>query len=392
MTTTEERVKRDLSALRIDREETREESSLGQVVRWIVVLALIAGAIAFAYLKLIAPRNDPRVELLTVQPSVNIRTSQLLTATGYLVADRQATITPKVSGRVVKINFRVGDEVTAGQPLVVLESDEVRAVVSEAEAQYAEARREYERQASLWRSGVTSRALVDNAESQMKMARARLARVRVNLGDMIVRAPFAGTITTESVELGEIATPMTMGTPSGGRSGAIATLSDLESIEVEVDVNESNLGKLRVGTPAEVSVDAVPGRKFRGRVRTIIPTANRAKGVVQARVEILDDKSLLLPDMSATVSFLEREKTSSEIAEKPRIWVPASTVGRGSAGAYVAVIDPDNRVQHRPVTTGETREGRIEIVSGIAPGATIVASEIEQLKPGQRVRLPKQEE
>lgn len=378
--------KRDLSALRINRDDESVERR-GGALRWLIIAIIVAAVAGVVYAKLIAPRSYPSVELTTVQPTLNVTTEQSLTASGYLVADRQATITPKVAGRVVKINFEAGSKVRAGDALVVLESDELEAVIREADAAHAEARREYNRQAALFEQGVTSRALLDSAEAQLKTSRARLDRVRVNLADMVVRAPFSGTITTESVELGEIVTPMTMGTPSGGRSGAIATLTDLDTLEVEVDVNENNVGKMRVGQPAEVTVDAFPGRKFRGQVRKILPTANRAKGVVQARVAITDDKSGLVPDMSATVSFLERAKTEAEMAERPRMWVPASAIGNGPNGPYVVTIDADRRVRWNSVKTGESKGGRTEIISGLAPGAQIVTSNIEELREGQKVKL-----
>jgi HlyD family secretion protein len=383
-----EKPKHDLSALRINRDEEPRERNVAGIIKWVVILLVVLGLGALVYSRVIAPRSYPEVELTTVQPSVNVVNDQLLTASGYLVADKQATITPKVAGRVVAINFEVGSQVTAGQSLVVLESDELRAMIREAEAAHAEALREFNRERALFREGVTSRAMFDSADAQMKTSRARLDRIRVNLADMVVRAPFSGTITTESVELGEIVTPMTMGTPSGGRSGAIATLSDLNTLEVEVDVNENNVGKMKVGQPAEVTVDAFPGRKFRAQVRKILPTANRAKGVVQARVAISDDKAGLVPDMSATVSFLERAKTDAELAEKPKLWVSASSVGRDSDGPYVVTITADNRVKFTRVTTGASKEGRTEIVSGLTAGTKIVSSDLEGLEEGTKVKLP----
>lgn len=381
-----EKPKHDLSALRINRDDDHDRGR-GGWVRWLIVAIIIAALGAVVYARVIAPRSYPEVELTTVQPTTNVTAQQMLTASGYLVADRQATITPKVAGRVVKINFEAGSQVGAGETLVVLESDELRAAVREAEATHADSLREYNRQNALFQQGVVSRAVLDSAEAQLKTSRARLDRIRVNLGDMVVRAPFSGTITTESVELGEIVTPMTMGTPSGGRSGAIATLADLNSIEVEVDVNESNVGKMRVGQPAEVSVDAFPGKKFRAQVRKILPTANRAKGVVQARVAITDEKAGLVSDMSATVSFLEREKTAAEFAERPKLWVSAASIGRDANGPYVVVVTPDSDLQYQRVTTGESKDGRTEIVSGLTAGAKIVSSSIEGLVEGQRVRL-----
>jgi RND family efflux transporter MFP subunit len=234
---------------------------------------------------------------------------------------------------------------------------------------------------------VASRALLDSAESQMNVMRSRLERLRVNLGDMSVRAPFDGTITNRGVELGEVVSPTYLGTQPGSSStGAIATLADLSTLELEADVNEGNVGRLKVGQPAEVTVDAFPGKKFAARLRRIIPTANRAKGVVQVRVEILDHEPNLLPEMSAGVSFLERERSAAERNEQPKLWVASTAIARDAAGSYVAAISKEGRVDIRRVTTGESKDGRTEIVGGLRAGERIIVRGVDQLKAGQRVR------
>lgn len=378
----------DLSALRIDRSYEQDGGSAG-FLRWIIVALVVAGAGAALYLLVIAPRTVPAVELLRVQPVVNVQRDQLLTATGYLVADRQSNVTSKVAGRVTRVAFDVGAVVEKGAVLVLLESEDLAAQLREAEAMLSEAQREHDRQQALWRDGVVSRALYESAASQLAVTRARLDRLRVVMRDMVVRAPFTGTVTNKSVEIGEVVSPTYMGSQPGNPngSGAIARLADLSTLEVEADVNEGNVGKLRVGQPAEVTVDAFPGRKFRARLRKIIPTANRAKGVVQVRVEITDDKAGLLPEMSSSVAFLEREKTAAEAAEQPKIWVNAGAIRREGGQAFVLTVGSDSTIEYKPVTIGETRDGRNEIVRGLAAGEQIVAKGVNELKRGTRVRL-----
>jgi RND family efflux transporter MFP subunit len=393
MSTTEERRRPDLASLKIERAE-EERAERPRFLRFIVIALLLGLAAVLVYRNFVIPARQPVVELLTVRPSADNANQPLLTASGYLIADRQASVTSKIPGQVRRINFDIGSKVKRGDLLVVLDSAELQAQMSEAVAARDEALREQRRQRSLFADGVTSRALVDSADSQAQIASARVARLQVNLGDMIVRAPFDGTITTRNVELGEMVAPTTMGTVPGSRAGAgsIATLADLDSLELEADVNESNVGQLRAGQPAEVTVDAFPGKKWRAEVRQIIPRADRAKGVVQVRVKLLDDKSGLLPDMSSSVAFLERARTAEELAKKPAIWIPEAALGTDGGKNFVVTIDEEQRAVRRPVTIGAREGGRIEIVTGLKSGDRIVAKDVLSLRQGEKVRLPKEEE
>jgi RND family efflux transporter MFP subunit len=387
--TTEERPRADLSALRIHRDEA-EESTTGRppLLRFLMLLViatLIAAAAWAAYRALIVPRRAPVVETLVVKPVVNVANPALLTATGYLVASKQAKITPKISGKVVQLNFDVGSVVKRGDVLAVLESTNLQAQLDEAQAALSEAQQEFNRQRALWNQGVTSRSLYDAAEARLKTARARVNQIRISMGDMVVRAPFDGTIATKNTEVGEVISSVTMGQVAGTLpSGAICTIVDLKTIEVEADVNEGSIGQLREGQPAEVTVDAFPGRKWRGQLRQIIPTADRAKAIVKVKVAILNPDARLLPEMSASASFLETERTDSELQEPAKIWLPAAAIDDGR----VALVTPENRINWKRVTTGAVREGRIEITSGVRAGDRVVTQNASQFEEGQAVRLP----
>ena len=385
MSATDPRPRPDLSALRIQREPEREQRALpiGRIVGWIVFLiALIAAGVAI-YNRWILPSRAPMVETLLVKPTINISNPALLTATGYLVADRQSKITPKISGKVVKLNFDVGDKVKKGEVLAVLESTTMQAQLDEANASLSEAEREYNRQAALWKQGVTSRALLDSADAQLKAARARVDQIRINMNDMVVRAPFDGTIATKNTEVGEVISSVTLGQVSGTLpAGAICTIVDLNTLEVVADVNEGSIGQLREGQPAEVTVDAFPNRKWRGVLRQIIPTADRAKAIVQVKVQIVNPDARLLPEMSATASFLQAPRSESELREPPRIWIPAGALADGR----VAVVDADKRVRWHRVITGIVREGRVEIKDGVREGERVVTENPERLQDGELVR------
>lgn len=261
----------------------------------------------------------------------------------------------------------------------------MQAQLDEAQASLSQAEREYNRQVALWKQGVTSRALLDSAEAQLKAARARVDQVRINMVDMVVRAPFDGTIATKNTEVGEVISSVTLGQVSGTLpAGAICTIVDLDTLEVEADVNEGSIGQVHEGQPAEVTVDAFPGQKWQGVLRQIIPTADRAKATVKVKVKILNPGEHLLPEMSATVSFLQTARTNAELREPPRMWVPASALVDGR----LAVVDAKNRIAWKRVSTGLARENRIEITSGLREGERVVTENADHLKEGQLVRLP----
>jgi HlyD family secretion protein len=386
MSATEPRQRPDLSALRIKRDVEAEHRAfpIGAIVGWAVAAIVLVVLAWVGYTRIVVPRRAPIVETIIVKPSVNITNPPLLTATGYLVANKQSKITPKISGKVIRLNFDVGDKVRQGQVLAVLESTNMQAQLDEAQAALSQAQREYDRQAALWKQGVTSRSLLDSAESQLKAARARVDQVRINMVDMVVRAPFDGTIATKNTEVGEVISSVTLGQVSGTLpAGAICTIVDLNTLEVEADVNEGNIGQVHEGQPAEVTVDAFPGEKWSGVLRQIIPTADRAKATVKVKVKILNPGEHLLPEMSATVSFLQAARTQAELHEPSRIWLPATAIVDGR----VATIDANNRVIWKRVTTGATRENRVEIVGGVHEGERVVTDKADQLKQGQLVRL-----
>lgn len=390
-TPTPPRPKADLSALRISRAAEPEESGFptGKILGALGVVTILAIAIFLAYRLWIQPRSLPVVELMTVKPSINQTNTATLTASGYLVAEKQSTVTARMSGRVVRLGFEVGSKVRRGDVLAVMESSELQAQLGEARANLQEVSRDYERQRALFREGVTSRSLLDSAESQRTAAAARVQRLNVLLQDMVVRAPFDGTAISKNIELGEMVSPFVSAETASGAAGggSIATIADLSTLEVEADVNEANLGQLREGQPAEISVDAFPGQKWRGRLRQIIPTANRAKGVVQVKVAISDPSDRLLPEMSSSVSFLQAERTVAEIQEKPKIWVPSAAVIPDSAGSHVVAVDAENRARFKRVTVGSVRDGRSEILSGLDEGDKIVTRDGAAIEDADRVRV-----
>jgi RND family efflux transporter MFP subunit len=386
MTSTSEEERPDLGSLRIQRERDDEPRRAPVVAILVWTIAIVAAAAIgyFVYTRLVVPRSATVVETTVVKPTVNVANPPLLTATGYLVASRTAKITPKISGKVVKLNIDTGMNVKKGDVLAVLESTNVQAQLDEMDATLAEAEREYARQSAMYRQGVTSKSLLDNAEATLKAARARVEQQKINMGDMVIRAPFDGTIAAKSTEVGEVISSVMMGQVAGTLpAGAICTIVDLRTIEVEADVNESNIAQIREGQPAEVMVDAFPGKKWKGVLRQIIPTADRAKATVKVKVAIVDPDARLLPEMAASVSFLQAARTNAELQELPKIWLAPTSIVDGK----VAIVDATKHVHWHSVTTGAVREGRIEVTSGLKDGDRVVSEQKEPLKEGQLVRL-----
>jgi RND family efflux transporter MFP subunit len=199
---------------------------------------------------------------------------------------------------------------------------------------------------------------------------------------MYIRAPFDGTVISKDAEVGESILPGGMGEASG--RGSVVTIADLEHLEVDCDVKEDYISRVFEDQPTEVAVDAVPDRRYRGRVRKIIPMGDRARATIKVKVEILDVNNLLFPDMSSTVYFLPTETEAVE-AEKARVFCSANAVVEREQTKIVWKMDQQNPVM---VETGVAKDGRIEILSGLVGGERIVTNPpSDGLKPGQLVKL-----
>lgn len=388
MSDAENAPKSELSALRIDRDDElagNGRARIWKIVRTIVVIAVAGFLVSMAHRRWIAPMSYPQVETTEVRPSRNYSDTTVISASGYLVARLQANVAPKISGRIEKVNFDIGSRVRKGDVLALLENEDLEAQLREAEAEASRAAKEYQRLRSLSEQGVASRSLHDAAEAEAQSSRARVERLEVVLRDAIVRAPFDGVVVAKNVELGEVVAPLSLDGQSSDETGSIATIADLRSLEVEADVNESNLGKLADDQPAVIEVDAYEGKSWRGRLRQIVPVADRAKGIVQVKIAFVDPPDRLLPEMSASVSFLEQPRSEAELVESAKLWIPEAALG-GAGGSEVAVVTKDDVVELRKVVKGEARNGLVEISGGLAEGDAIVKTGPGALAAGTKVR------
>src|SRR5437660_11219016 len=386
----------ELKSLRSDRGRAKRSLS-----RWGPAAAAIAVAAALALIGWRALGGRlfaPEVDTATVALVTPAQGAQLLVATGYVVPQRKANISPRIGGRVAKIFVEDGTVVKAGQVIAVLEDADYRAQLAQAKADVKsaqaravraevdqeDAQRQYQREQIVQQKGVSTPAALDTAtarlgvsraaraaaEADVAAGRARVDVARVNLDNCYVRAPFSGRITQKLTDVGEIVFGFTSAGNAG--NGGIASLADFESLQVEADVSESQVAKLAIGTPAEIVLDAFPDRRYRGKVAGVRPRVDRAKATVTVKVAFVDEAKDVLPDMGSKVTFLTRQLDEAAQKAPPTPAVaPDAVVDRGENKA-VFVVQQNETVKSVPVITGAPMGGLVALRDGPPPGTKVV--------------------
>jgi RND family efflux transporter MFP subunit len=405
----------DLASLKIDRSRKASASRLTGVL-WLALatglLALLAAAAYWAFRDQLFPLPTVKVEAVRIMTLGQASTQ--LTATGYLESRWQAQVGAKVPGRIANIPVSEGDAVQAGDLLAELEHSDLdanlatrRAAVEQAEAQLAEAefneqqaQRELEREQHIFEQGAGTTEEVERTETRLRAARAvRLARVAAAsaarsavleaeeaVRNMFIYAPFDGTVVTKDAEKGESIMPGGMGASSG--RGSVITLAKLDELEVDTDVKEGYLAQLRKGQPAEVVVDAAPDRRYRGRLREIIPMGDRTRGIVKVKVTVLDPDERLFPELSATVHFLPEPKQGeqSSSSQEKAIFAPQAALREGAGGTFAWALEGD-RVRMVEVTVaGEPHDGLVRVSAGLVGGERLVVDPPPELRAGDQVQ------
>ncbi len=387
----------DLSSLRIDRQPPASGQGGGSR-RW-PILAAVAVVVLFAAIAwAVFPRStEVKVTQATASGGGAI-TGSGITANGYVVARTKASVSAKIPGRLAFLGVTEGSHVKKGEVLARIESNDYRAALaaarataSQSQVELDQARREYVRAQSLRQSNVLSEADLENAktradamEAQLEAARAQVALAAANLENTNVRAPFDGTVLRKDAEVGEIVAPSSAG--GGLTRTAIVTMADLATLEVEVDVNEAYIAQIRNGQESRNTLDAYPDTSFAGRVRQVVPTADRQKATVQVKVSILDRDPRILPEMGAKVEFV-RESGQGNVAAAPgRVLVHKAAVIRAGEEARVWVVE-EGKVSSRAVEVGPEHGDHVEIRKGLSGGETLVIDAPAGLKDGARVRV-----
>ena len=395
----------DLSKLSIDRSATRAPGTRRRLWPWAAGFILVVAAVILGFSGgLSGPVTVETASVTTAYPSQAVTA---LNATGYVVAQRKAAVASKATGRLEWLGVMEGSHVKKNEVIARLESRDVAAArdqaaanvqVATANLDHARAElREAERNLTRWRElsqdkliseleldtavarADKARAAAQSSEAAIAVARANLKAAEVALDQTLIRAPFDGVVLTKNANVGDNITPFSSAMDT---KGAVVTIADMSTLEVEADVAESSLGRITVGQPCEIQLDAVPDTRFAGVVNRIVPTVDRAKATVMVKIGFVDRDQRVLPDMSAKVAFLEREVAAAD--RKPVTAVPRQAVVERDGMKIVFIVKEGRAVRTR-IDTGRALGDLIE-VSGIQTGEKIILTPLDKVGDGTRVK------
>ena len=384
---------------------------------WIVVLllALVAAAAVGWWLW----RESGIVTVTVVRPQpieagTSAPAASVLDASGYVIARRMATVSSQSTGQLVDVRVEEGMAVTEGDVLARLDDAGERAQLALSQAQLSasqasqaeirvqleDARRTLQRQDELRQRGLTSQADLDSAQAAVASLEARLEASRENvqvarrqvdlrqelLDDTVIRAPFSGVVVAKAAQPGEMVSPVSAG--GGFTRTGICTIVDMDSLEIEVDVNEAYIDRVRQGQPVTAILDAYPDWQIPAEVIAIVPTADRQKATVKVRVGFLERDPRILPEMGVKVRFLEEAPAETEVADQPRnlLALPASALVRAQGRDYVFIVEGD-QARRRAVSVQSRRGDRALIDAGLERSAQVITSPPETLVDGTEIRI-----
>jgi HlyD family secretion protein len=423
-------LKKELASLRLDDEPPR--SRRGPWVVIAVLVLMVAASTIFWWGQRVFAATEvetttPRVERSGGAPSG----TPVLTASGYVVARRKAVVSAKIQGLLADLRVEEGARVLGGEVIARLESQEYeaqvrraqaqvqqaeaqiasgRAAIRRAEADLDEARRQLGLNERLSKEQILATDTLEASRSRVRVLEAAVGQADADvtrmeaahtqaladqrfadaqLANTVIRAPFTGVVVKKMAEVGESVAPIPPGVNLSTSSGAIVALADLDTLEVEVDVAEANVAKLRPSQPAEVTVEAFPEKRYKAELRQILPTADRTKATVTVRVTILDRDFNLKPEMSAKATFLEPPPppgTTNAAPAQPQILVPAQAVITRDGGPKVFEVR-DGRAKLLSVSTGETREDEVVVTSGLGGTETLIVNPPPDLSDSTKVTV-----
>lgn len=380
---------------------------------WLIPLGLLGVGGTFAYQQYDQIRSRPVVTSGLVQRMTSGEAAKLLSATGYLKSRSQAMIGTKIPGRVERMYVREGMKVKKGDTLAVIEHDDMKALLASREAQRLknqaeldEARadqwhkeREERRATRLHAALKTTQEEYEKAVAELKKATAHVAaleasikltdaniqEIQATIQTMSLYAPFDGTVVEKQGEEGEVITPTAMSS-SLGRT-AVVTIADLSRMDVETDISENLLSRIAIGQPAEVSVTAVPSKRYRGRLRQVLPMSDRTRATVKVKVEILDPDDKLFPELAAKVHFLPSDTVDNPNAGRSFLFVRKTALFQDNGLDFVWVIGEHDVVRKRRVEVASTSEDLVRVESGLDDGEKYVDNPVKALRDGEVVRI-----
>ncbi len=415
-----------LNRLKIRRgSQSRPPSMIGRLFRTVLILLILLGSIGGAViygqsrgwianwdrlLESVQPKPEVRISIVSLETGRSADAS--VVATGFIESRQQARIGARATGRIESVHVEEGAKVSQGDTLAILEHADLDASLAAVEATAARARSElleqeveiqrtqkdFERAEKSYANKTMTLAEFDTAryqrdaavarkeslEAAIRLSEARVQEAKQLRENMFVRAPFAGTVISKDAEVGESIMPGGMGEASG--RGSVVTIADLEHLEVDCDVKEDFISRVKADQQVEIAVDAVPDRRYRGKVRKVIPMGDRARATVKVKVEILDADENLFPDMSSTVYFLSAKAPEAEVNQKARVFCSNEGIRADGESSFVWTLTDDDRLKKTAIRLGEKKEDRTEILEGLSGGEKVVVSEPKDFREGMLVK------
>jgi RND family efflux transporter MFP subunit len=409
MATHPQSIKPDLASLRIGDSHRKAGSGAGK--RFVIIVLVILPLAAIAAAAYAFRNQKPVVQVMTASKAEAGGRQSLLNASGYVTPRRRATIAAKITGRVTGVFFDEGTHVRQGQLLATLDDSDVKRALESAKAdresaqaaiadyvvQLKNAKIQLGRAEQLQKAGVNTQENLDNASTaadsliakialakqQVVGSDARIREAQQAVDNTVIRAPFDGIVVSKDAQVGEMVSPISAG--GGFTRTGIATIVDMNSNEIEVDVNESYIARVLPNQPVTATLDAYPDWQIPCKVRTVIPTADRQKATVKVRISFLKLDPKILPDMGVKVAFLSEERPKAKGPE-PMTYVPKSAV-RSEGGTTFVYLVHDGKVEHRAIKTGTDRGTDVAIMAGVMPGDSLVVSGPATLHDGDKVEI-----
>ena len=401
----------DLSRLKIDRTKAAPaRSRAGSRLKRLLVPALVLGVVlvaaAVVYFRAAAAPSE--VETVAVTMAFPSQNFTVLNATGYVVAQRKAAVASKATGRLVWLGVQEGSRVRKDDVIARLEDLDVKATreqaaanvqvaranLAQGQAEQKDAETALKRSQGMLTEGFVSQASHDVAVARYNKSTAQIASLQASIAaavanlrgaqvaveQTLIRAPFDGVVLTKTANVGDIVTPFSSALDS---KGAVVTMADMTTLEVEADVSESSLSKVRIGQPVEIQLDALPDKRFRGEVSRTVPTVDRAKATVMTKIRFLEPDARVLPEMSAKAAFLSKEVGDAERSARPAL-NPAAITSR--SGRDVVFVVKEGKLAEVPIETGAKIGDLVEILRGPQPGEKVVLRPLEKLRDGAAVK------
>jgi RND family efflux transporter MFP subunit len=401
-----------LNQLRLDKNAARTPRSRG---RWLALAAVVLAALAALLWFSLAYPGAPTVRTAPARAAdQGAGAGSVLDASGYVTARRQATVSAKVTGKVTEVLIEEGMRVQEGAVLARLDDTEAKAQlalaqaqlvatrsqVAEIRAQLEQAERDFARQSQLHERQLIAAQALDAARAQRDMLGARLANTeelikvaqesvavaQVQLDNTVVRAPFTGVVIAKAAQPGEMISPLSAG--GGFTRTGIGTIVDMDSLEIQVDVNEAFINRVAPGQPVEAMLNAYPDWRIPAEVIALVPTADRSKATVKVRIALKQKDPRIVPDMGVRVAFLNPQPAGAATPKTAGVLVPAEAVRAEGAKGVVFVYAAD-KVERRSVTLGQSVGANRVVLSGLRDGEQVVLSPPDSLKDGDPVKLAK---